>query len=323
MSKGHKPRRGYVRLSGWRSVSHGLHMPVPDAEDPRIELEAWRLVLPAGGAFTHLTAAREFGWWLPPLPHDTPVFASVPNSGTRPRRSGLVVSRHTQPIPVEPRQGLPFVTAEEALLACARDLGLLDMVVLVDAALHLGPCTSATIAEAASLRRRGATGLSAALKLADARSESAWESLLRLLHVVCDVPVDPQVEIFDDGGLLLARADLRIRGTNTLHEYDGGEHRKKSRQRKDLARERRLGDTLATRRGYTDQEVLHQGVSILRDADRSLGREHRPERIRAWHALLAESLFTPSGTRRLRQIWRLPLDTGQEQHPESPEACGP
>lgn len=304
------------------TVSHGLHRPVLADEDPRTDLEAWSLVLPPGGAFTHLTAAREFGWWLPPLPDDLPVFASVTDAGTRPRRSGLVVCRHTQPIPVEPRGGLPFVTPEEALLLCAKDLGLLDMVVLVDAALHLRSCTRESIAGAAGQRRRGADNLGRALEVSDGRSESAWEALLRMLHEACDVPVEPQVEIFDDDGSFVARGDLRIKGTNTLHEYDGGEHRKKKRQRKDLARERRIGDTPITRRGYTDQEVLHQGVSILRDADRSLGREHRPERIRAWHALLAESLFTPAGTRRLRQLWGLPVDTGHEQHAEGHDRWG-
>jgi hypothetical protein len=32
---------------------------------------------------------------------------------------------------------------------------------------------------------------------------------------------------------------------------------------------------------------------------RALGRAHDPHRIDAWHALLRESLFTPSGQRRL------------------------
>jgi hypothetical protein len=52
--------------------------------------------------------------------------------------------------------------------------------------------------------------------------------------------------------------------------------------------------------------VLHQAVGILRDADRSLGRPHDPRRIRTWHRLLAESLFTPAGTELLRRRWGLP-----------------
>jgi hypothetical protein len=49
------------------------------------------------------------------------------------------------------------------------------------------------------------------------------------------------------------------------------------------------------RRGYTAGDVLHRPVTILEDADRSLGRPHDPSRIRPWTAQLRESLFTPAG----------------------------
>lgn len=210
--------------------------------------------------------------------------------------------------------GVRLATPAETLLACARDLDLLDLVVLIDAALHLGSCTLQELEVVAALRRRGAPMLRRALRYADGRSESAWETLLRLLHVVCGIPVRPQLVIEDEHGSFVARADLWIVGTTTIHEYDGAEHRRKNRQRKDLARERRIGNVVWTRRGYTDVEVLHQGVSILRDADRSLGRPHQPERIRAWHALLQKSLFTPTGTATLRTRWGLPDETGQRRH---------
>jgi hypothetical protein len=70
-----------------------------------------------------------------------------------------------------------------------------------------------------------------------------------------------------------------------------------------------------TRRGYTDVEVLHQAVSILRDADRSLGRPHRPERVRAWHALLTDSLFSPSGMALARRRWGLPTRLDGRERP--------
>lgn len=313
MGDADEPVLGHRRGPAWARVSYGLHRAADhDSDGP--DLEAWSLVLPEESAFTHLTAAAQFGWWLPPLPGDLPLFAAVPHRGTRPRRAGLVVGRRTQPIRSVSRQGVSLETPEEALLACARDLGLVDMVVLVDAALRMETCSSDDIRRAASLNRRGAKMLGRALGASDPRAESAWECLLRLLHEACDVPVEPQHEVFSSDGDFVARGDLWIRDTTTIHEYDGGVHRQKRRQRKDLARERRIGDTHWTRRGYTDQEVLHQAVTILRDADRSLGRPHRPERVRAWHELLTESLFTPAGTARLRRRWRLPSDpTGGSQ----------
>jgi hypothetical protein len=220
---------------------------------------------------------------------------------TRPQRHGLHVSRHRSLVEPEILDGLQVDTAAECLLRCARHLSLLDMVVLCDAALFSDQCKEADIAAAAALRRRGAPLLRRALPLSDGRSESAWETVLRLLHVSCGIDVEPQKKLWARDGQLLGRADLWIVDTRSLHEYDGDYHLPRARQRRDLARVRRLGDNDFTRRGYTAPDVLHQAVSILRDADRAVGRPHRPERIRPFHAMLADSLFTPSGQRRLQQ----------------------
>jgi hypothetical protein len=309
-------------------VSHGLHRPVEQLEphDARPDswlqdLRAWRLVLPSDGRFTGLTAARLASWWLPPLPAELPVHARIRRSDPRPRRDGLVILR-TEELS-EPRHvhGLPVDPAPEVLLACAWQCALLDTVVLVDAALHVRACTLAELWECACSRRRGAPRLRRALLYADARAESAWETLLRVLHVVCDVPVEPQFQLLDAMGLAVARADLRVSGTNALHEYDGEHHLTRPQQRRDLARARRIVDQGWVRRGYTSRDVLHNAVGVLRDADLALGRPHRPERVRHWHRLLAESLFTPSGQHVFRE--RLGVEraqqsrSGHERHPRS------
>jgi len=307
------PRRGPRRNKQWRTVSHGLQVPRDDVTATS-DLVAWQLALPDDGCFTHLTAAGLLGWWLPPLPVDLPVFACQP-AGPYPRRNGLHVRRHPVRVPWTAVDGLRVAEPAEVLLACARDLGLLDVVVLVDAALHLGSCSPDDVAEAGSptRRRAGAPLLRRALDLSDRRSESAWESLLRVLHVVCDVPVEPQHELYDDQGRFVARGDLWLRGTRVFHEYDGGDHLQRPRQRKDLRRGRGMTNAAWLRRGYTAEDVLYQGVGILRDADLTLGRAHRPERIRAWHGLLAASLFTPSGTARLLGKLRVP-PAGRSAH---------
>jgi hypothetical protein len=155
----------------------------------------------------------------------------------------------------------------------------------------------------ATLRRRGAPLLREALRLDEGRSESPYESLLRLLHVVCEVPVEAQHEVFHDGGLV-ARGDLWLVGTRTLHEYDGGHHLTRAQQRRDLRRVRGRDDAGWNRRGYVLEDLLHQDMMIVRDADAALWRPHRPERIRAWEALPAESAFSVPGRHRLLRRWR-------------------
>ena len=155
-------------------------------------------------------------------------------------------------------------------------------------------------------RRPGLVRLRRALELADARSESPWETLLRLLHVICGIEVEPQHEVLGGHGFV-ARGDLWLVGTRRLHEYDGAVHLPRAQQKKDLRRLGRIDDAGWVRRGYTDDDVMLRAVSILRDADRAVGREHAPERIRAWHALLKDSLFTPAGTARF--ITRLGLES--------------
>ena len=299
------PVRGHLRSAAWTKVSHGLYKPASDLDGLREDLAAWALVLPSSGCFTHLTAARLLGWWLPPLPADLPVFASMSKAENRPRRDGLRISRHPVPPLWHDVAGLPVACPAEVLLACARDLSLLDVVLLAEAAVHLGHCTADELVSASRSRRYGAKMLGRALPLVDGRAESAWEVLLRVMHVVCGIAVEPQHEVHDESGVFVARGDLWLRGTTTLHEYDGAVHRERRQHRKDLARERRIGAISWTRRGYTDVDLLFQAAGILRDADRSLGRVHNPLRVRPWYALLAESMFSDAGMARVRRRWGL------------------
>ncbi|MBA3367951.1 MAG: DUF559 domain-containing protein [Geodermatophilaceae bacterium] len=264
------------------------------------ELRAWSLLVPPGAAFTHLTAAALRGWWLPPLPRDLPVFLAVPDAGWRPRRSGLHVTRHTSDIPYGWIDGLPISEPAEILLATARHLGLLDLVILCDSALHVGDVTLDELARAAAKRRRGAPVLRRALSMLDGRSESPWETLLRLLHTTCEVPVDVQAPILDEHGQLGARADLRIVGTRRLVEYDGAHHRDARQYERDRARDRWLQALGWVLYSYSATTVRRQPQLILRDADQALGRPDDPGRLDTWYSLMQDSAFTAAGMGRFR-----------------------
>jgi hypothetical protein len=302
--------RGHRRGVTWQHVTYGVHRPistpVPTDHPPvwaEDDLAGWQLLMTGAGCFTGLTALEVHGVPVPPIPDGCPVFMAMAKDEPRPMRAGVHTSRHVHPVAYDVARGLRVAVVPEALTAAARWVGLVDLVALVDAALHLGLASLEELEVISTSRRPGSRRLRKALSLVDGRAESLWESLLRLLHVVCDIEVEPQWTLTDVNGVFVARADLWLVGTDALHEFDGDEHEKTPRRVVDRRRDRRVDREGFVRRGYTSGDVIHRAVSVLEDADRSLGRPHDPGRVRAWHRLLRESLFTPAGrTAFLRRV---------------------
>jgi hypothetical protein len=285
-----------------KRAAHGLH--VPETSDLMGLLRAWRPLLPPTGVFTGLTAADAYELWLPWLPETRPLFVAMGGrrGEVKPIRPELRVSRH----PTEPERavvdGVPLASPAELLIACGRYLGLLDLTVLVDCVLSRRLATLGELRVAAQRRRRGAPLLRQALLLCDGLSESPWETILRLFHVAVDVAVTPQHVVYDERGAFVARADLHLVGTRTLHEYDGAGHRDAAIHRADLIRERRIIAASHLRRGYTSDDLRHRALEMLRDCDQTLGRRHDPRRLAAWHALIRDSLYFGRMPSRLRVI---------------------
>lgn len=314
-----KPRAPRRRGLAWVALGHGVHRPADVADDQvfAAELRAWQEKLPASGMFTHLTAARAHGLWLPPLPGDLPVFLAIPKSTARPRRREVRVTRHCSLPPSTTVGAIRLAAVAHTLLACAADLQLLDLVVLIDSALHLRRVTLDELAAAAQGRRIGAGALRAALRFVDGRSESPWESVLRMFHVAVEAPVVPQVNISDAAGRFIGRADLVVSGTRWVHEYDGAGHRDSRQHRADLRRERALLAAGHPRRGYTSDDIAWSPFDILRDIDAALGRPHEPARLAVWESWWGASLFSRAGTFALRARWGLE-EREREQNPFDP-----
>ncbi|MCC2315488.1 hypothetical protein [Cellulomonas xiejunii] len=285
---------GRSRGPGWVRVAHALHRRAATQD-----VAAWQAVLPASAAFSHLTAAGLHGWWLPQLPADLPVLVDQPRAEPRSRREGIRVTRVARDVPAILVDGVRVATPATALLACARDLGLLDLVVLVDSALRDG-CVADEIGEVAAHGSRGGPLLRRALGLADPRSESPWETVLRVLHVTVDAPVVPQHVVRTADGVFVARGDLWLPATRVLHEYDGGVHRTAQAHTRDLRRDRALTAAGWTRRGYVAADLCRDPVAVLRDIDSAVGRPHAPARIRPWLSLLRTSTLTAQGRARLQ-----------------------
>lgn len=295
---------GHRRHRSWAKVTRGVYLPAGATTLTLADrLRAWSAVLPPTAAFTHLTAAELRGWWLPAaIPH--PVFAAIPEWNHRARRPGLFVCRHPKPGPISIVDGMRVNTAAETLLAAARDLGALDLAIMADSALRLGHCTMTDLLVTARQRRRGAPLLRTVLPLLDPRSESAWETVMRILHRAAGLDVEPQHEIRDDGDRFVARADLWLRGTNRIHEYDGAIHRDAEVHARDLDRDARLIRAGWQRFGYTSRQILRDGPRIIAEANAAFDRPTTRAQLSAWNDLIDLSLFGRRGRARAYSQWR-------------------
>ena len=304
------PVRGHIRRVDHRRVSHGLFLKIdPDAkpgcdEETLRELHAWLLVLPPDAAFTHLTGAWLRGWQLPSLPEQLPVFVAVDRLDPRPRRAGLICSRLQRSSEVAAARGLPVEPATEILLRAARDLGLLDLVVLVDSARRAGDVADGDMRELLAGRRPGVRLLRAAWQLSTDKADSAGETVLRLFHTAMDVPVTPQAVLRDEAGNVVGHADLLVDGTQRVHEYDGAHHRAKKQQRTDLRRSRGLAQWGYDRRGFTLDDLLNHPAVVMHELDRELGRTHERRRLDRWRAWLGQSLYCDTGRQRIVNRWK-------------------
>ena len=291
----------HLRRVAWRRVSYGLYAPSTSAPDLRGLVRLCAEVLPTDSGFGHLTGAEVRGWWLPnrlvPL-HPSLLMAST-RSRVHVQRHGIYVRRSDHST-VETIDDVPLMTAQETLVELARDLSLVDLVPMVDCALA-GGATVEQLRAACRRRTRGVVTLRRAIELGDPRSESWWESVLRLMHVVTGLgPVDSQVEIVDGDGVFVGRADLRLVGTNRYPECDGGDHRTADQHGRDLKRDKAMIRIGAERYGYTTQEIARSAAVIIRDAEDARQIPHDPARISSWNRLAAVSTLTGHGRARLR-----------------------
>jgi hypothetical protein len=303
------PVRGRIRGPGTRRVSHGVGLEVVPglsaAEERLRDLRAFLAVAPPSAVLTSLTGAELMGWSLPKVPAPAPVFIASAHHDRRPRRPGLVCHRITRTRRRHERQGLPVDEPEEILLAASRDLGKLDLLILLESALHEGDVDRKRMTGLLDSRRPGVRNLRWAWQRATPNAESPGETLLYELHRCLEVDFEPQVEVFDDSGNLLGRVDLRIKGTTLVHEYDGKHHRKKQQQRSDLRRERGLVGSAYQRRGFTLDDLLNHPIVVMHEIDRALDRPHPMRGLAAWRELVENSLYSDTGRARIMHRWRL------------------
>lgn len=194
--------------------------------------------------------------------------------------------------------GLRVVDPVTTLRMCARRLAFLDLLVLVDSALSSGTIDEDSLESVLGRRLQGTPALRQVLPWADAAAESAGETMLRTLLVSAGCAVDSQAPLVDDSGDEWGRADLLLRGTRVVMEYDGAVHRSPTQHAKDLRRQRRLTAAGYMRHGYVLADLLQRPGHVIRDAER-LGIPISDPEGRRWVGWVRESTYSAYGRSQL------------------------
>lgn len=210
----------------------------------------------AGGRVAGVSALRHWGLWEPPGPagaREVEVRRGVrvpdPSSGGRP----VIVRRTLRSSPPE----FGFAPLEEVLRAAAERLPMPFAVAVLDSALRSTPVTPVELTFAAAAWPDRAA---AAAALADERSESGTESVLRVLLLQAGIRASPQAPLPVSD---LDRADLLV-GDRLLIECDSEDHHGSPAQRlRDLRRDESLVALgfLVLRLDYV--QVLHDPAGVV------------------------------------------------------------
>ena len=182
------------------------------------------LVLRDGAAFSHLTAAQLWGFALP-------VMDGIPLDVTAPvRGSRRQVRWHAGDLEgsIVERAGLPVTSPARTWQGLGACLDLPWQVAVTDQGLRRGLLTLDQLT--VPVRCRGAVTLRRAREIADPRSRSVRESVLRVHLLLAGLPA-PELnwDIVEDGGWI-ACGDFVWPEYRLVVEYDG-EHHAAARQR--------------------------------------------------------------------------------------------
>ena len=130
-------------------------------------------------------------------------------------------------------------------------------------------------------RARGVSRFTDVLSFCDRKSGSPPESRLRLLLVLAGLP-RPVVQhpVLDDARLRAVWLDLAYPEHRVGVEYDGSEHLRPDRVRKDIARHTRLVAAGWRVFRYTSYEIRHERDRIVADVAAALGLDAAALRLR-------------------------------------------
>jgi hypothetical protein len=264
--------RDVLRGPAWRHVARGRYRWAAQQMDEDVPLGILLSSLPQGAALAGLTAARRWGL---DVAQSAPEVIVPPGAGVSGRVHGKVRRVQLKPGDVVLRAGLPTTSPRRTCLDLACRLSLVEAVVAIDEALHVGLVRVEDLAGYVA-QHHGIPGLVQArrvLDFAEPKSESPMESRLRMLLVRSGLPrPDAQVSVRDSRGGFLGRLDLFYPDSSVGIEYDGENHR--DRLTADNQRQNRLLEAGIHLLRYTAPDLGGRPAAIVAEAGAALAR-HR------------------------------------------------
>lgn len=275
--------RALVAREKVRRLVRGVFVDRTVLDSLEVRARALSRVVPAGSVVCGRTAA--WLWGIDALAMGAhrvlprvEVMAAAGHAAAR--REGAFGS--TGPLPdsdVVALLGVLVTTPARTTADLARLLRRPDALASLDALLTL-PGLAARDVEAVLERFAGYRGVVQArelLPLADPRSESPQESRARLRCIDSGFPApEPQIEVYDDAGVFVARLDLGWRSLMRAVEFDGHEdHSTSAQQRHDRERRGRVeacGWGVAV---VTSEHLLSRGLAFERGIAELTGLEPR------------------------------------------------
>lgn len=245
------PTPGQAVGPRWRRSSHGFYVPASaDRSKPEQRILEESVRLPAGGAVTgwaacRLASATFMDGLFPDGRAERPVQLVVGPGQSRRKVDGVdFLQDRIDPEEVVSRLGIPCTKVQRALFDQMR---LADDV--REAVVAMDMMAAADLVSISRMRAyadthagwRGVPTIRRALDLADEDSRSPAETRMRLIWVLDAGLPRPLVNrpVFTLDGKLLGYADLFDEEAGMFGEYDGADHRRASRQARDVGREDR------------------------------------------------------------------------------------
>lgn len=252
-----------LRGPAWRRLFRDVYVHAAMPVDHLTLCKAAALLLPAGAALSHRSAALLHNANVLALSQPVEVTAAA---GLR-SQPGLRVARSClEPADLWRRGGLPVTSPLRTAFDLARARDLTEAVVGLDAML-LRRAVKADALRAyldAHPRWTGVRSAARALDLARYDVESPMESRMRLGIVLGGLP-EPvvQYDVLTPGGRFVARLDLAYPKQRVGLEYDGDHHRDRDTFRFDMGRMNRLRLLGWTVLQFTADDVLRNPDRML------------------------------------------------------------